>query len=487
LAAGGLFSAALPPFGWWPAALVGAAVLVLVAEGRDTGGRAAVGAAAGVGLLAPGLWWMTEFSPPGYALAVVIESAFLAAALAATPPGRWFGLGFPAALVLVEAARGAWPFGGVPIATLAQTQVGGPVEVVSRAGGHLAVAAAVAVGGVALAAAARRRGVAAAAAAAVVVAAVAVGGTATQGRVTGEVEVGLVQGGGERGTRASDTSERAVLRRHLDASADLPAGLDLVLWPEDVVDVDGPVDETRAGERLAGLGRQLRSTVVAGVVEGFDDEFRNASVAWGPDGEIVARYDKRQRVPFGEYIPFRSVVRRVADLSDVPRDAATSDDTPILRVAPGDLGVMISYEVFFPRRARDAMSAGAELLLAPTNASSYGTGQMPALELGAARLRALETGRVVLQAAPTGFSAVVDPDGDVRRVTALGEQATLRATVELRTGRTPYTQLGDGPFLVAAAGALAAAWGAARAGRSGPSSPADATVTSPPPAARAGR
>jgi apolipoprotein N-acyltransferase len=150
---------------------------------------------------------------------------------------------------------------------------------------------------------------------------------------------------------------------------------------------------------------------------------------------------------------------------------------------------MISYEVFFPRRARDAMSAGAELLLAPTNASSYGTGQMHALELGAARLRALETGRVVLQAAPTGFSAVVDPDGDVRRVTALGEQAALRATVELRTGRTPYTRLGDGPFVVAAAGALVAAWGAARAGRSGPSSPGDraATVTSPPPAARAGR
>ena len=44
----------------------------------------------------------------------------------------------------------------------------------------------------------------------------------------------------------------------------------------------------------------------------------------------------------------------------------------------------------------------------PTNASSFGTGQVPAQELAAARLRALETGRTVLQAAPTGYTAVAN-------------------------------------------------------------------------------
>jgi apolipoprotein N-acyltransferase len=120
--------------------------------------------------------------------------------------------------------------------------------------------------------------------------------------------------------------------------------------------------------------------------------------------------------------------------------------------------VVVSYEVFFPRRSRDAMAAGAEVLLVPTNAASFTTSQMPAIELGAARLRAIETGRHVLQAAPTGLSGVIEPDGTVVAQSDLGARALLEATVERKVGDTPYTRLGDGPFVVAAALALAGAW-----------------------------
>jgi len=159
-------------------------------------------------------------------------------------------------------------------------------------------------------------------------------------------------------------------------------------------------------------------------------------------------------VPFGEYIPFRSLVERVADVSAVPRDMRPGEGPGLLETDAGDLGVVISFEVFFARRARDAMVNGAEVLLVPTNASSYSSTQMPALELGAARLRAVETGRDVLQAAPTGFSGVVDHRGGVDEVSDLGRRQVLTATVERRSGDTIYTRLGDGPFVVLAALAL---------------------------------
>ena len=85
--------------------------------------------------------------------------------------------------------------------------------------------------------------------------------------------------------------------------------VDLVLWPEDVVDVSRPVRETAEGRQLAELARRLHATLVAGVVEDAGARhFRNAAVAWGPRGRIVARYDKVHRVPFGEYIPFKQRV-----------------------------------------------------------------------------------------------------------------------------------------------------------------------------------
>jgi apolipoprotein N-acyltransferase len=145
-------------------------------------------------------------------------------------------------------------------------------------------------------------------------------------------------------------------------------------------------------------------------------------------------------------------------VSAVPRDMRPGEGPGILRTKAGDLGVVISFEVFFARRVRDAIVNGAEVLLVPTNASSYSSTQMPALELGAAQLRAVETGRAVVQAAPTGFSALIDHDGTVRETTHLGDQAVLEGRVERRTGLTPYVRMGDGPLVAGALLALALAW-----------------------------
>ena len=119
------------------------------------------------------------------------------------------------------------------------------------------------------------------------------------------------------------------------------------------------------------------------------------------------------------------------------------------------LGVVISWEVFFAGRAREGVKAGAEAILNPTNGASYTGTIVQTQQVASSRLRAIETGRWVVQAAPTGFTAIVDADGNVRQRTAVSEQRVLYDTVELRSGRTWYTNLGDGPFIVALIGLLA--------------------------------
>ncbi|MBW3573498.1 MAG: apolipoprotein N-acyltransferase [Actinobacteria bacterium] len=424
--------------------------------------RLAVGAATAVGFLGPGLWWMTEFHVGGFVLAVAVEAALFTLAPASTPPGRALWVGLPAALVGVEALRSAWPFGGVPVATLAQTQIGGPLALASRLGGGLLVAGMVGVAGVALAAAARRRWRGALAAGATVGLVTLAGALAPHGHAVADIGVVAAQSGGPRGLRAVDNPGDGRLDAAIGAARRLQGDADLVVLPENAITIDGEVAASDAGRQVAALADDLDATVVAGVVERAGDRFRNLAVAWGPDGAILGRYEKRQRVPFGEYIPWRSVVERVADVRFVPRDAFVGEGPGLLTTPAGDLGVAISYEVFFASRARAAVRAGGEVLLVPTNASSYPTTQMPALELGAARLRAIETGRAVVQAAPTGFSAIIGPDGTVRRQSDLGQPATLVAEVERRRGSTLYTRLGDAPVLALAAAAGVGAWLIAR-------------------------
>ncbi len=357
-------------------------------------------------------------------------------------------------MVLAEAVRGAWPFGGLPLAGIELGQAAGPLAPAARLGGRLLLVGLVALAGAGLATAVRRRraGLVPAVAAAAVVMVVAGGGAvAPGGRFAGELTVAAVQGGGPRGLRAVETDSAPVLDAHLRAAATITPGVDLVLWPEDVVDVARAFAGSDEEAALSALANALRTTLVVGIVEDVDDDrFRNASVAFGPDGEVADRYDKVHRVPFGEYIPARAFFSRLADVSAVPRDAIAGTGPGVVDTPAGRFGVLISYEVFFQDRSRDAVRAGGRLLLVPTNASSYRDAQVPAQQLAVARLRAFETGRWVLQAAPTGYSAVVDHRGRVLARSGLGGAAVLRHDVQVRTGSTLFVRLGPAPVLVAA-------------------------------------
>ena len=85
--------------------------------------------------------------------------------------------------------------------------------------------------------------------------------------------------------------------------------MDLVIWPENVVNLDGPLAGSAAGRTLSELARELDAPILAGVVEDVGtSQFTNYSVLVNPDGTFGDRYDKVLRVPFGEYVPFRSLL-----------------------------------------------------------------------------------------------------------------------------------------------------------------------------------
>ena len=176
------------------------------------------------------------------------------------------------------------------------------------------------------------------------------------------------------------------------------------------------------------------------------------------DGEEVGRYEKVERVPFGEWVPLRSLLEPLAGDALPARDAAVGEGPAAVDTPVGHLGVSISWEIFFGERARDAVRAGGEIIVNPTNGASFSGTQVQTQQVASSRMRAIETGRWVLQIAPTGFTAVVDPDGDVRQRTSVSEREILYDTVGLRRGRTLYVRFGDVPALALAALLLAAGW-----------------------------
>jgi apolipoprotein N-acyltransferase len=477
LAAGLVAAFSVPPWGVRPLGFVGIAAFAWRLSGlTSTRTRAFAGALFAFGIFAPTLFWISEFHAVGYVALLVLEASFFAAAAAVTPPGPVPTLAvLPATLVIAEWARGQIPFGGLPMGGLALGQADGPLAPAARLGGALLVFGLTALAGCGLAAlvpallarSGRNTGLSAPSveirlgigllAAVVVLAGVA--RVAPDGGPDGRtLRVAIVQGGGPRGFRAVETDPGDVLVRHLDESRHLRGPLDLVVWPENTIDVT-TIDGSAEADELAAVAEGVDATVVAGVTEDVgSDRFENVAVAWSPQGEMVDRYTKEHRVPFGEYVPLRGLIAKVADLSVLPRDAVAGRGPGVLRTPAGTLGVAISYEVFFGERARAAMRAGGQVLLVPTNAASFKTSQVPTQEVASARLRAWETGRWVLQSAPTGYGAVIDPDGRVLARTTLSRAQILTGRPSLRSGHTLYVTLGDLPLLVLAGAAVTLAW-----------------------------
>jgi apolipoprotein N-acyltransferase len=466
--AGVVIALALPPWGWWPLAFVGLVGLDRLIADQARRMRFRRGLLVGLGLYVPSLAWMIDMTAPGYVVAAAFYAALLGVAAAVVPgtaPGRWLAL--PGAIAVVELLRWSWPFGGVPLSSLAVGQVAGPLAPVLRIGGALLLVEVTVIVGVTLAAALNRRWLAAGVGAVAALVGVVVAVAGPGGEQVDTLRVALVQGGGPQGTRASDTDERVVFERHLAASDGVDAPVDLVVWPEDVVDVDDPVADTREGGELRALARQLEAPLVVGVVEDAGpDHFRNAAVAYDADGEIVDRYDKVHRVPFGEYVPLRSLVERFGGEDLASRDAIVGERPAELDTPAGHLSVAISWEIFFGDRVREGVDNGAEIVLNPTNGSSFTGTLVQTQQVATSRMRAIENDRWVLQVAPTGFSAIVGPDGTVHERSSVSDPAVLQQTVGMREGTTIYTRLGLLPAWIVALASLALGWGAAwRQGR----------------------
>ena len=282
---------------------------------------------------------------------------------------------------------------------------------------------------------------------------------APEGHLIDEMKVAIVQGGGPQRTRATPSGASTVFSNQIEANQLVERGVDLVLWPENVINPDPPTNSPlpnrlypdQASETLSMEAKRLNAVLIPGwfLQDNSDPKANlNYSTAIDSNGMVIDRYDKVRIVPFGEFVPLRSLIEVFAADLLPARDVRAGNGPAVLKTPVGNLGISISWEIFFEHRVRDAINNGGEILINPTNGASYWLTVVQTQQVASSRLRALETGRWVLQAAPTGFSAVINPNGKVIQRTSISEQTVLHATVERRSGLTWATQVGVWPMII---------------------------------------
>ena len=233
---------------------------------------------------------------------------------------------------------------------------------------------------------------------------------------------------------------------------------DLVIWPENSTDID-PMLYPPVYDEIASAAAAIGRPILVGAV--LQNPQLNAGVLWLPGKGPTTIYAKRRLVPFGEYVPFRSLISKITSLTQLqPTDFVPGNKTVVFNVGQIKLGDVICYEVGFDDLVRSEVAAGANLLSVQSNDATFEregpTTAESGQQLAMARIRAVEFDRAVVVASTTGYSAIVAPDGQLISRSGMWTQAELEARVPLLTYTTLAERLGAWPeWAIVAATTLA--------------------------------
>lgn len=487
---------AAPPRGLWPAALVGIACLWAVVR------YAHMRSAFGWGFVAGFTYFYLLFDWAQVAAEMVLSRVALAAiealffgVLALLWAGIWRwekrrASAFAVALALVgsgaawagiEELRSSVPFGGLPWGLLGYTLVDSPLAHLAPLGSTELVGAVAVIGAIAAALAVRNalhvhllRAVLAGLVTVVAVCApLSVPLTFAQPSEHlpfTEVRAAIVQGNAPRiGTVAAADWSPIVTANHVQAARQLLSQKpELILLPESTSEIDYRTDES-ARAALTGLAQDAGVPLMLGTqyyYQESEDWLRtNDYVVQYPNGQLPKAsdtYSKQHPVPFGEYIPLRSMLSGLAPkLKDISVDMVPGKKPAQLAVklARGEVRVVvpICFEVAyagivsagitgsatpaalptFGQAAPESALAPASLLVVPTSNVTFGDSDEAAQQFQITRFRAIENARTAVQVSTMGVSGVARPDGSVVYHTQLFQQDARVLSLPLYDSVTP--------------------------------------------------
>ncbi|MFJ6443473.1 apolipoprotein N-acyltransferase [Streptomyces sp. NPDC091649] len=268
------------------------------------------------------------------------------------------------------------------------------------------------------------------------------------------VQPGLVEGPGSVARRFERGAE---LTRSLEGR-----GVDLVVWGESSIGAE-TWQRPETPRRLAELSRRVGADLLVNVDarrtdgSGRPGIFKSA-VLVGPGGPTGDRYDKMRLVPFGEYVPARSLLGWATSVGRAAGEDRLRGDRQVVMTLPDGarglrIGPLVCFESAFPDMSRGLVRDGAQVLVAQSATSTFQDSWAPAQHASLGALRAAENGRPSVHATLTGMSAAYGPRGE-RVGRPLGTDASAAEVFDLPLGRgtTLYGRFGDWPVY----GALAA-------------------------------
>jgi len=467
IAAGAIVAWSFGPNHWW-GAILGFAILLVTLDSKPRKTRLKHTGAFSITFFAFHVQWVSVLGNDAWFGLVLLCTLpwLLFALLPIDSKSKWFYLQPAALVILLEAVRASWPWGGFPWGLLAYSQLDGPLVKLSTLGGQAIVSGVVVVCAAALIKLVKHQSFTA-----VLIVTICLLTSRSVDIVTSNETVTLsaIQGNVPRVGNELSVQRAAVLNNHIkttelllaDVASGKTAAPDLIVWPESGTDID-PLTPGVAADEINRLAKLADIPILIGATtwNGSDAQSTgptNSGILWtqsGP-GQI---YSKNHLVPFGEYVPLRDILANLITRFDqIPNDFVPGEGPGVFNIVGKQIGDVICFEVAYANHIYDTVTSGAQVFVVQTNNATYGNTTQPEQQFAITRFRAIETQRAFLVASTSGISGLIQNDGSVSQRTNQFEAAIVTGSAPLIKDQTFSTKY---PYWVVILSALFLLFGA---------------------------
>lgn len=449
--AGVLLAAAYAPFDVpWVIPFAVAAYVSATASLRP--GRAWVpGLAFGLAFQLSLLWWMRVIGTDAWAGLAGIEALFYGALGALVPLlRRWPGwpVWVAIAWMTMDSLRMGWPFSGMPWGRLSYGVADHPWAQSLPYLGFSGLDLLLALIGALLAALVldpTRRSLMGGLAVVALGASFVPALVPYDAPVSGQRTVAVVQGNVPGNGTDVLVDVDQLTRNHFEATEDLATDVDdgrvpkpdFVVWPENSTAAD-PFSDPLIGGMIDSAARRVDVPLLAGVMADYGAHgVLNQGIVWSPETGAGDRYTKHHPVPFGEYVPWRSVFAgNLARIQKVPRDMLAGTRQTPLSIADTRVADAICFDVAYDDSLHDQVVRGGQMIVVQTSNASFIYTHQIDQQFQISRLRAMEAGRDLVVASTNGVTGVIRSDGTVSARSPLRRTDVLVERVDLSDALT---------------------------------------------------
>jgi apolipoprotein N-acyltransferase len=182
---------------------------------------------------------------------------------------------------------------------------------------------------------------------------------------------------------------------------------------------------------------------------GSQDYFNSFSV-YDNKLELLSTYNKINLVPFGEFLPFENILRRIGlkSLTNNYQSFTSGDSREIIEIKYKNSSVrilpLICYEIIYSGKLFN--DSNFDLIINISEDGWFGQSIGPKQHFVHSIFRAIESGKYVIRSANNGIAAIINPTGNVEKIVHFNKSGYVDLKAYKRIHPTLFSKYGNKTF-----------------------------------------